>query len=129
MAFIRLISSCVGSQLEDELLAILQTNHSGESHPLLTADMLKIKSSIDLHSAAIEKQEYSSEGQELEDVGLLDSVGTLTIRDDGAASFYGPTAGHESLLMVNYSARTFSSFESASNVTVGRTRKRFNTFS
>lgn len=76
-------------------------DHSEEPHPLLTPERMKIKSSIDLHSAAIEAQQYSAEGQDVsDDTQLLDSVGTLTIRDDGAASFYGPTAGHESLLMV-----------------------------
>ncbi|KAJ3495443.1 hypothetical protein NLJ89_g10620 [Agrocybe chaxingu] len=73
-------------QLEDAL-AILSP---GESHPLLQSDLLKIKSSIELHSAANEESREQGEGEDEErEEQYIDAFGTLAIRDDGAATFYG----------------------------------------
>ena len=88
-------------QLEDAL-AILQSTvagPAGEPHPLLQRDLLKIKSSIELHSASVPGsdevriQPEIEEGEE--DAELHDTFGTLAIRDDGAATFYGRSAGSE----------------------------------
>lgn len=89
-------------QLEDAL-AILQstvTGPAGEPHPLLQRDLLKIKSSIELHSASVpggqdelRVQPEDEEGEE--DAELHDTFGTLAIRDDGAATFYSRSAGSE----------------------------------
>ncbi|KAJ8597723.1 hypothetical protein M405DRAFT_836258 [Rhizopogon salebrosus TDB-379] len=86
-------------QLEDGL-AILQSSATpGEQHALLQRDLLDIKSIIDLHAAVDEetagksKQEVDPESQ------YIEALGTLAIRDDGAATFYGPSAGSESLLI------------------------------
>lgn len=85
-------------QLEDAL-AILHstvTGPAGEPHPLLHRDLLKIKSSIELHSASSANNEDGREEDD-EDGGeqYIDAFGTLAIRDDGAATFYGRSAGSE----------------------------------
>jgi energy-converting hydrogenase A subunit M len=79
-------------QLEDAL-AVSHSNVSREPHPLLQRD-LKIKSMIDLHSA-IEQANRIEETTELDDNRVLDTFGTLALRDDGASTFYGRSAGHE----------------------------------
>ncbi|KAF5348854.1 hypothetical protein D9756_009706 [Leucocoprinus leucothites] len=98
-------------QLEDAL-TILQSTLSSEPHPLLSRELMKIKSSLDLH-AAINGEVMKSGGVngiklegggrtgEDEDEGesVIDAFGTLAIRDDGAATFYGRSAGSESLLI------------------------------
>lgn len=88
-------------QLEDAL-AILQSTvsgPSGEPHPLLHRDLLKIKSSIELHSASTLPGGDEHLDREEEDEGekeeCIDAFGTLAIRDDGAATFYGRSAGSE----------------------------------
>ncbi|KAF8153104.1 fungal-specific transcription factor domain-containing protein [Crassisporium funariophilum] len=88
-------------QLEDAL-AILQSSGSGpsgEPHPLLHRDLLKIKSSIELHSATLggpgEDGGDGEEGNEEDGEQYIDAFGTLAIRDDGAATFYGRSAGSE----------------------------------
>ncbi|KAJ7120976.1 fungal-specific transcription factor domain-containing protein [Mycena epipterygia] len=96
-------------QLEDAL-SILQSTVTNEAHPLLDRDLLKIKSSIELHSAV----EGADDGAHLNGGGggggeggsnseeweeYIDAFGTLAIREDGAATFYGRSAGSESLLM------------------------------
>ncbi|KAJ2915729.1 hypothetical protein MD484_g4662, partial [Candolleomyces efflorescens] len=61
---------------------------------------MKIKSSLELHSA-VEDQEKEALKQEEdgEETQYIDAFGTLAIRDDGAATFYGRSAGSESLLI------------------------------
>ncbi|KAI0356832.1 hypothetical protein OH77DRAFT_1588729 [Trametes cingulata] len=95
-------------QLEDGL-AILQSSVTREPHPLLSLDLLKIKSGLELHAATrgagggggggggAEAQEEGDE--EEEEVQYIDAFGTLAVRDDGAATFYGRSAGSESLLL------------------------------
>ena len=94
-------------QLEDAL-AIFQSSVSSEPHPLLSRDLMKIKSSIELHAAIEEESkaqnggiirskvdgETSRAGEE-EGETVIDAFGTLAIRDDGAATFYGRSAGSE----------------------------------
>ncbi|KAG1737552.1 fungal-specific transcription factor domain-containing protein [Suillus paluster] len=84
-------------QLEDAL-AIVQTSPS-EQHPLLHRDLLDIKSIIDLHAAVDEETAGKSKNEVDDDSQYIESFGTLAIRDDGAATFYGPSAGSESLLI------------------------------
>lgn len=81
-------------QLEDAV-AILQSTLSNEPHPLLSRELLKIKSSIELHAAVDEEVVAQSRKQEPEEEGVIDAFGTLAIRDDGAATFYGRSAGSE----------------------------------
>jgi hypothetical protein len=81
-------------QLEDAL-AILQSTLTCEPHPMLHRDLLKIKSSIELHSAVDADTTALTEQEESEDTQYIDSFGTLAIRDDGAATFYGRSAGSE----------------------------------
>ncbi|KAF9011964.1 fungal-specific transcription factor domain-containing protein [Cyathus striatus] len=91
-------------QLEDALAILWQSTNNGnlaEAHPLLSRDLLKVKSSIELH-AAIETNDLPQSSpipEETEESQNLDAFGTLAIRDDGAATFYGRSAGSESLLI------------------------------
>ncbi|THH32859.1 hypothetical protein EUX98_g1327 [Antrodiella citrinella] len=87
-------------QLEDAL-AILQSSVSREAHPLLRRDLLDIKSGLTLHSAPNLRQslEARSEDTQEEETTYVDAFGTLAVRDDGAATFYGRSAGTESLLL------------------------------
>lgn len=57
---------------------------------------MKIKSSIELHSA-VDGEEAVGGGEQEEGEGeeYIDAFGTLAIRDDGAATFYGRSAGSE----------------------------------
>ncbi len=99
-------------QLEDALF-VLQSSLSGETHPLLTRDLLQIKSSIDLHSA-VESQDGPVEQEDVDESQYIDSFGTLAIRDDGAATFYGRSAGSEvsTLSIANYSMTECNLLES-----------------
>jgi hypothetical protein len=81
-------------QLEDAL-AILQSTHTRDPHPLLHRDLLKIKSSIELHSAAEGEDGVPNREDDTEESQYIDAFGTLAIRDDGAATFYGRSAGSE----------------------------------
>lgn len=80
-------------QLEDALF-VLQSSLTSETHPLLTRDLLQIKSSIDLHSA-VDSQDGTVEPEDIDESQYIDSFGTLAIGDDGAATFYGRSAGSE----------------------------------
>ncbi len=81
-------------QLEDAL-AVSHSVSSSDTHPLLQRDLLQIKSIIDLHSA-IEQEANENEGSgEHDENRILDTFGTLALRDDGASTFYGRSAGHE----------------------------------
>lgn len=86
-------------QLEDAL-ALLQSTVSGsEPHPLLNRELLKIKSSLELHAASGGNDSEGTPPREAEEEADLeqsiDSFGTLAIRDDGGATFYGRSAGQE----------------------------------
>ncbi|KIK97941.1 hypothetical protein PAXRUDRAFT_9870 [Paxillus rubicundulus Ve08.2h10] len=86
-------------QLEDALAALQSSVSSTESHPLLHRELLGIKSIIDLH-AAVEGGEATKSNDDVDDDSqYIESFGTLALRDDGAATFYGPSAGSESLLI------------------------------
>ncbi|EED78792.1 predicted protein [Postia placenta Mad-698-R] len=95
-------------QLEDAL-AILQSSVTRDLHPLLVQDLLKIKSGLELHSAAhlqgrvAHSDDDGEQGDE--ESQYIDAFGTLAVRDDGAAMFYGRSAGSESLLLVRPSSR------------------------
>ena len=84
-------------QLEDGL-AILQSSVTREPHPLLANDLLKIKSGLELHSAAeglFLESSRDREPEPEEEPEYIDAFGTLAVRDDGAATFYGRSAGQE----------------------------------
>ncbi|KAG6829978.1 hypothetical protein H0H92_002783 [Tricholoma furcatifolium] len=82
-------------QLEDAL-AILQSTHTQEPHPLLQRDQLKIKSIIELHAAGeTEDGPVQLKTEPTEESQTIELFGTLAIRDHGAATFYGPSAGQE----------------------------------
>ncbi|KAF7345605.1 hypothetical protein MVEN_01579500 [Mycena venus] len=68
----------------EDALAVIQSTVTTEPHPLLTRELLKIKSSIELHSANEGEDEKA-----LSDSEYIDAFGTLAIREDGAATFYG----------------------------------------
>lgn len=98
-------------QLEDAL-AILQSTLTVDPHPLLQRDLLKIKSSIELHAAVNDDDaDGAQEDGDGEDSQYIDAFGTLAIRDDGAATFYGRSAGSEVSMHVNsYSTRSSETF-------------------
>ena len=80
-------------QLEDAL-AILHPIRESEPHPLLKPELMRIKSNLDLHSAStIDFRDVDE--QDESDWQDIDAFGTLAIRDDGAATFFGRSAGHE----------------------------------
>ena len=82
-------------QLEDAL-AILQSSVSRESHPLLRRELLDIKSGLTLHSAInLKHPQTTIEEAQDEEAAYVDAFGTLAVRDDGAATFYGRSAGTE----------------------------------
>ncbi|GJE93089.1 fungal-specific transcription factor domain-containing protein [Phanerochaete sordida] len=88
-------------QLEDAL-AITQSSATRETHPLLRPDLLGIKSGLDLHSAVRLNPKTGAPQTEAdvdEESQAIDAFGTLAVRDDGAATFYGRSAGSESLLL------------------------------
>jgi hypothetical protein len=78
----------------DDALSVSHSLTSNDTHPLLQRDLLQIKSIIDLHSA-IEQANQNEETTERDDSRVLDTFGTLALRDDGAPTFYGRSAGHE----------------------------------
>ncbi|KAG6848992.1 hypothetical protein H0H93_012161 [Arthromyces matolae] len=102
-------------QLEDAL-AILQSTQTREPHPLLTRDFLKIKSIIELHAAGETGEEALKQPkeEEIEESQTIDAFGTLAIRDDGAATFYGRSAGHEDEISNDVSSSTAASPETQS---------------
>ncbi|KAK1236247.1 hypothetical protein PQX77_000509 [Marasmius sp. AFHP31] len=83
--------------LEDALTILHTSTGAADSHPLLDRESLKIKSIIELHAAVSSSQPEGQEQpqEESEDSQYIDAFGTLAIRDDGAATFYGRSAGQE----------------------------------
>lgn len=83
----------------EEGLRLLQSTVSREPHPLLAKDLLQVKSIIELHGAFGGEPESSKpEKPEAEvdtDSQCIDAFGTMAIRDDGATTFYGRSAGSE----------------------------------
>ncbi|KAJ3761423.1 hypothetical protein EV360DRAFT_37822, partial [Lentinula raphanica] len=80
--------------LEDALSILHASTGSQEPHPLLQRDLMNIKSGLDLH-AAVQPDGNKVKEEELEDSQYIDAFGTLAIRDDGASTFYGRSAGSE----------------------------------
>ena len=81
-------------QLEDAL-STLNTG-SSEPHPLLTRDLLEIKSMIDLHSAVDRPPPDETQPDADDDASdALDIFGTLAVREGGGSTFYGRSAGQE----------------------------------
>ncbi|KAJ7594208.1 fungal-specific transcription factor domain-containing protein [Mycena floridula] len=94
----------------EDALSLLQSTTSSEPHPLLDRELLKIKSSLELH-AAVDNPETNTEIPEEEETQYIDAFGTLAIREDGASTFYGRSAGSESLLIgesANHSTPEFT---------------------
>ncbi|KAI0074277.1 hypothetical protein K474DRAFT_1601776 [Panus rudis PR-1116 ss-1] len=88
-------------QLEDAL-ALLQSSISREVHPLLRRELLDIKSGLELHAGMSGFQQDSGidsvnapSGKNDDSSEPIDSFGTLAVRDDGSAAFYGRSAGTE----------------------------------
>jgi hypothetical protein len=81
-------------QLEDGLAILQSSTTPGEQHELLHRDLLDIKSIIDLH-AAVDEETAGKSRQVDHESQYIEAFGTLAIRDDGAATFYGPSAGSE----------------------------------
>ena len=97
-------------QLEDALAISQASNGSRDTHPLLSRELLSIKSGIELHSASqgaagtstsadasSDNAGSSTQANPAEET-VLQTFGTLAVRDDGGALFYGSSAGQEVLL-------------------------------
>ncbi|KAG6864280.1 hypothetical protein C0991_010850 [Blastosporella zonata] len=98
-------------QLEDGL-AILQSAQTRDTHPLFQRDLLKTKSIIELHAAGEGEEGLQPKEEDAKEGQTIDAFGTLAIRDDGAATFYGRSAGQESLLIGKEAAATASTSQS-----------------
>ncbi|KAH9027077.1 fungal-specific transcription factor domain-containing protein [Lactarius pseudohatsudake] len=79
-------------ELEDAL-AVLQTSHSSEPHPLLCEGALL----IDTDKPDEQLQESEDEGAD----EIAKSLGTLTVSDHGVSRFFGFTGGSDLLLLEN----------------------------
>ncbi|KII91782.1 hypothetical protein PLICRDRAFT_136237 [Plicaturopsis crispa FD-325 SS-3] len=89
-------------------LAIEYATTSKDTHPLLTPELMSIKSSLELHAAqgSVNGSEQLSEAKDQdEESQYIDAFGTLALHDDGAATFYGRSAGSESLLIREHHAQ------------------------
>lgn len=81
-------------QLEDALTTLHVD--SEQPHPLLTRDLLDVKSMIDLHSAVDRPPPDETQPDADEDASdALDIFGTLAVREGGGSTFYGRSAGQE----------------------------------
>ncbi|THH11525.1 hypothetical protein EW145_g571 [Phellinidium pouzarii] len=84
-------------QLEDAL-QIAQATISSEPHPLLSEDLLPIKTGVDVHD---EKESMKLEENEEEEPEISAAFGTLSMTERGETRFMG-RAGSEALLMNAY---------------------------
>lgn len=96
-------------QLEDALAILQASTGARDAHPLLSRDLLSIKSGIELHSASSiggiagtsagpsSERAGSNPPANSEDETVLEVFGTLAVRDDGGARFFGSSAGQEVL--------------------------------
>lgn len=82
-------------QLEDALAVLQSSVAPRESHPLLRRELLDVKSIIDLHIAIDEDKAQKTAERADDDSQYIEAFGTLALRDDGAATFYGRSAGSE----------------------------------
>lgn len=82
-------------QLEDALADLQSTIAPHDPHPLLHRDLLEIKSIIDLHVAIDEGKTRKASQPDDDGSEYIEAFGTLALRDDGAATFYGRSAGSE----------------------------------
>ena len=73
----------------EDALAILHSETSNETHPLLRDELMSIKS--------LEKEHPVEEKKHVEDgsADLIDAIGTLTISDHGESKYFGRSAGSE----------------------------------
>lgn len=77
-------------RLEDCIIVL-----AGNSHPLLSPDLMKIKSIIELHAAAATDSKEDVKTEALDDESqYLDRFGGLVIHEHGT-TWYGRSAGHE----------------------------------
>lgn len=96
-------------QLEDALAVLQSSVAAHESHPLLHRDLLEVKSIIDLHVAVDEdkiRKTAETDHHVDDESQYIEAFGTLALRDDGAATFYGRSAGSEvsDIQEMNYSS-------------------------
>ena len=82
-------------QLEDAVAALQLSVAPREPHPLLGRDLLEVKSIIDLHVAVDEDKIRKTTEPADDESQYIEAFGTLALRDDGAATFYGRSAGSE----------------------------------
>ncbi|KAI0783269.1 fungal-specific transcription factor domain-containing protein [Abortiporus biennis] len=96
-------------QLEDAL-SISHSATAHDTHPLLRRELLGVKSVLELHAATHSSVSTGSVVEQVveEDTQFVDTFGTLAVREDGASTFYGRSAGTESLLLDEHSSEELS---------------------
>lgn len=82
-------------RLEDALAVLQASVAPHESHPLLRRELLELKSIIDLHVAVDDDKARMTTDRADDESQYIEAFGTLALRDDGAATFYGRSAGSE----------------------------------
>lgn len=95
-------------QLEDALAILQASMGSREPHPLLHRDLLGIKSGLELHAANTSGTGLEQQPSTKEDESALDIFGTLAVRDDGRATFFGSSAGQEVRSSVSFYVAAFN---------------------
>ncbi|KAL1746401.1 hypothetical protein HDZ31DRAFT_34198 [Schizophyllum fasciatum] len=81
-------------QLEDGL-AIVQSSVSNERHPLLDDNLLKIKFGSEILQPVKHEDEPETSNP------LIDTLGTLTLNDDGDFKYFGRSGGSETLMLAS----------------------------
>ncbi|KAL1725358.1 fungal-specific transcription factor domain-containing protein [Schizophyllum commune] len=82
-------------QLEDGL-AIVQSSISNERHPLLDDNLLKVK----FGSEVLQPVKHEEE-PETSTSPLMDTIGTLTLNDEGDFKYFGRSGGSETLMLAS----------------------------
>ncbi|TDL27742.1 hypothetical protein BD410DRAFT_327726 [Rickenella mellea] len=90
-------------QLEDALSTLhSKLSRDADCHPLLQSDLLGIKTLQEVHANPDIASRTPKTAMRTSAAGsndYIDAFGTLAIRNDGAETFYGRSAGSESLLL------------------------------
>lgn len=88
-------------QLEDALSTLhAKVSQDGDCHPLLQSDLLGIKTLQEVHANPDITSRTPKSAMRTSAAGssdYIDAFGTLAIRNDGAETFYGRSAGSEVL--------------------------------
>lgn len=100
-------------QLEDALAILQASTGAHDPHPLLSRDLLEIKSSVELHSASlaagVTNANADSSSDNSENEMVFELFGTLAVRDDGGTRFFGSSARQEVFRIFHMSSLVLNS--------------------